>query len=174
MLRDAQVDFLIGIDFLRRFDCELSFKDNLLRMEVRGKRYRVPLASNPDYMDVHFASSSSSSCDGNKMDSMEYGDNSGDSYDENSEYGQDISSSTSKSSSSSSSSYNVNVNSNKRDKESSSSFKNDDDTGRFGLSMRPTKAKTASDSYKKDDHKDMQDDGDFESPAYPGISMEGV
>lgn len=45
ILREASVDFLIGMDFLRRFRCEVSFNDNILRLQVKGRRFRVPLVT---------------------------------------------------------------------------------------------------------------------------------
>ena len=43
ILRDSRVDFLIGLDFLKRFNCEVSFKENALRLIVRNKTYKIPL-----------------------------------------------------------------------------------------------------------------------------------
>ena len=45
ILRDSRVDFLIGLDFLKRFNCEVSFKDRALRLQVRHKFYKIPLLS---------------------------------------------------------------------------------------------------------------------------------
>ena len=45
ILRDSRVDFLIGLDFLKRFNCEVSFKDRALRLQVRHKYYKIPLIS---------------------------------------------------------------------------------------------------------------------------------
>lgn len=45
ILRDSRVDFLIGLDFLKRFNCEVSFKDNALKLQVRNKTYKIPLMS---------------------------------------------------------------------------------------------------------------------------------
>jgi hypothetical protein len=33
------------MDFLRRFRCEVSFNDNILRLQVKGRRFRVPLVT---------------------------------------------------------------------------------------------------------------------------------
>ena len=49
ILRDSRVDFLIGLDFLKRFNCEVSFKDRALRLQVRHKFYEIPLIS--DFYD---------------------------------------------------------------------------------------------------------------------------
>jgi len=43
VLRESRVDFLIGLDFLRRFECEVSLKENIVKLTVRGKVYKVPL-----------------------------------------------------------------------------------------------------------------------------------
>ena len=43
ILRDSRVDFLIGLDFLKRFNCEVSFKDNALKLQVNNKMYKIPL-----------------------------------------------------------------------------------------------------------------------------------
>jgi hypothetical protein len=40
-----QVDFLIGLDFLKRFNCEISLKDRVLRVFVNSKRVCLPFFS---------------------------------------------------------------------------------------------------------------------------------
>ena len=45
ILREARVDFLIGMDFLKRFKCDVSFNDHCLRLRVKDKRFKVPLVS---------------------------------------------------------------------------------------------------------------------------------
>lgn len=43
VLQDSPVDFLIGLDFLRRFKADISIKDNTLRLQVNGNSLRIPL-----------------------------------------------------------------------------------------------------------------------------------
>ena len=43
VLREAQVDFLIGLDLLKRFKTEVNLKEHVLKLQVRDRIYRVPL-----------------------------------------------------------------------------------------------------------------------------------
>lgn len=45
ILRHSRCDFLIGLDILERFKCEISLKDKLLKFNVRGDEVRIPLTS---------------------------------------------------------------------------------------------------------------------------------
>jgi hypothetical protein len=45
VLRDSHVDFLIGLDFLKRFEGEVSLKDNVLRLRAKDKFIRIPFFS---------------------------------------------------------------------------------------------------------------------------------
>jgi len=49
ILNNAGVDFLIGLDFLKRFRCEINMKDNNLILQVRDKRIRVPFGKSSRY-----------------------------------------------------------------------------------------------------------------------------
>lgn len=53
ILREARVDFLIGMDFLKRFRCDVSFNDNVLRLQVREKRFRVPFVASNACNSIH-------------------------------------------------------------------------------------------------------------------------
>jgi Aspartyl protease len=44
-MSDTPVDFLIGMDFLKRFKCEVSFRDSVLKLQVRNQHVRVPLVA---------------------------------------------------------------------------------------------------------------------------------
>ena len=68
ILRDSRVDFLIGLDFLKRFNCEVSFKDRALRLQVRDKFYKIPLISDFYNENQHLEIPAS------KMDFNEYND----------------------------------------------------------------------------------------------------
>lgn len=41
VLKDSSADFLIGLDFLRRFQGEISMRENVIRLRVRDKNVRV-------------------------------------------------------------------------------------------------------------------------------------
>jgi hypothetical protein len=45
ILRDSPVDFLIGMDFLRRFQSDLCLSEGVLKLRVRDRPIRVPLVS---------------------------------------------------------------------------------------------------------------------------------
>lgn len=158
ILREAQVDFLIGIDFLRRFDCELSFKDNMLRMEVRGKRFRVPLANNPDFLDVQSGMGSS------WKDNMNEGDVS---------YSEDESYTTSDSEMSYSTDYGKHGGASKTTSTLPLSKDNLSSTS-SSSSSSSSLASSSHTSYSSERNNKEQDEGDFDSPSYAGISMEGV
>lgn len=42
VLRESSVDFLIGMDFLRRFKCDLCLTEGVLKLKVRDRAIRVP------------------------------------------------------------------------------------------------------------------------------------
>lgn len=52
VLRNSRCDLLIGLDILKRFQCEISFKERVLRLHVRGDEVHIPLLSN-DYEEEH-------------------------------------------------------------------------------------------------------------------------
>lgn len=41
----SRCDFIIGLDVLRRFQCDLSLRDRVLKLHVRGNEVRIPLLS---------------------------------------------------------------------------------------------------------------------------------
>ncbi len=43
VLHESRVDFLIGLDFLKRFKCEISMKNNMLTLIARKRVFKVPL-----------------------------------------------------------------------------------------------------------------------------------
>jgi hypothetical protein len=45
ILKNAPVDFLIGLDFLKRFDGEIKLKDNVLKLKVKSKPVYIPLSN---------------------------------------------------------------------------------------------------------------------------------
>lgn len=45
ILRNSRCDFLIGLDVLERFKSEISLKDKVLKLNVRGDEVRIPLSS---------------------------------------------------------------------------------------------------------------------------------
>lgn len=45
ILRHSRCDFLIGLDVLRRFNSEISLKDRILKLNVRGEEVRIPIVS---------------------------------------------------------------------------------------------------------------------------------
>lgn len=45
ILRNSRCDFLIGLDILRRFKCEISFRERFIRLEAKKNIIRVPLLS---------------------------------------------------------------------------------------------------------------------------------
>lgn len=45
VLSDSSVDFLIGMDFLRRFKCDLCLTEGIMKLRVREKYIRIPLLS---------------------------------------------------------------------------------------------------------------------------------
>ena len=61
VLRDARVDFLIGLDLLKRFNTEVNLKDHVLKLQVRERWYKVPLLNKNSDLEVPSASSSASS-----------------------------------------------------------------------------------------------------------------
>ena len=46
ILRNSRCDFLIGLDILRRFKCEISFGEKFIKLQVKRNIIRVPLVSN--------------------------------------------------------------------------------------------------------------------------------
>jgi len=67
VLRDSPVDFLIGLDFLKRFEGEVSLKDNVLRLNVKGKFLRIPFFSESVSMYNRPVDQSSTSHVGNML-----------------------------------------------------------------------------------------------------------
>ena len=49
VLHNSRCDLLIGLDILRRFKCELSFREKFLKLQVKRDIIRVPLLSNDAY-----------------------------------------------------------------------------------------------------------------------------
>jgi len=45
VLNGAHFDFVIGLDFLTRFRCEVSVRDHILRLQARGRAIRIPFIS---------------------------------------------------------------------------------------------------------------------------------
>lgn len=45
ILRNSRCDFLIGLDILRRFKCEISFNEKFIKLQVKRNVIRVPLVS---------------------------------------------------------------------------------------------------------------------------------
>ena len=43
VLRDSNVDFLIGLDFLRRFKGNICLKENVLKLQIKENIVRIPL-----------------------------------------------------------------------------------------------------------------------------------
>lgn len=85
ILNNAGVDFLIGLDFLKRFRCEINMKENTLILQVRDKRIRVPFGNSYRYTnhddeakiissDVEESTSSVSSYDNDKINKRTYSD----------------------------------------------------------------------------------------------------
>lgn len=46
VMRNSRCDLLLGLDVLRRFDCEVSLKTRRLRLFVRGEKVSVPFMKN--------------------------------------------------------------------------------------------------------------------------------
>jgi hypothetical protein len=55
VLRESRFDLIIGLDFIRRFQCDIILEEGLLRLKVRGKTVRIPFIKGD----------SSIRCDGN-------------------------------------------------------------------------------------------------------------
>lgn len=47
ILSQSRCDFLIGLDVLKRFKCEISLRERLLRLHVRNEEVRISLSSAP-------------------------------------------------------------------------------------------------------------------------------
>ena len=52
VLREARVDFLIGLDLLKRFKSEVNLKDHVLKLQVRDRQYKVPLLNKNRDLEV--------------------------------------------------------------------------------------------------------------------------
>ena len=78
ILRDSRVDFLIGLDFLKRFNCEVSFKDNALKLQVRNKMYKIPLMNDcyreSDHLSVPHSKLGDEHYDDDENDYLRYDD----------------------------------------------------------------------------------------------------
>jgi hypothetical protein len=46
ILRDSRVDLIIGLDFLKRFKCDVIIDEGILRLRVRDKVIRLPFMKN--------------------------------------------------------------------------------------------------------------------------------
>jgi hypothetical protein len=46
ILRESRVDLILGLDFLRRFKCEINLDEKLLKLKVRGRTVRLSFISN--------------------------------------------------------------------------------------------------------------------------------
>jgi hypothetical protein len=55
ILKNSRVDFIIGLDFLRKHKCELSIMDNSLRIHVQNRNFRIPFVH--DYYDEQLSHS---------------------------------------------------------------------------------------------------------------------
>lgn len=42
ILKRSRVDFIIGLDFLRKHKCELNIQDNSIRIHVQNRSFRIP------------------------------------------------------------------------------------------------------------------------------------
>jgi hypothetical protein len=47
ILSSSRCDFLIGLDILKRFKCDISLREKILRMHVRSEEVRISLSSRP-------------------------------------------------------------------------------------------------------------------------------
>eukprot|EP00600_Ochromonadales_sp_CCMP1393_P000140 CAMPEP_0174983760 /NCGR_PEP_ID=MMETSP0004_2-20121128/17335_1 /TAXON_ID=420556 /ORGANISM="Ochromonas sp., Strain CCMP1393" /LENGTH=213 /DNA_ID=CAMNT_0016236073 /DNA_START=164 /DNA_END=805 /DNA_ORIENTATION=+ len=45
ILRSTRCDFLLGLDILKRFKCEINIADRVLKLSVRGNEIRIPMVS---------------------------------------------------------------------------------------------------------------------------------
>lgn len=45
VLRQSKCDFILGLDVLQKHNCDISFKNNRLRMTVKNKTVKIPLLS---------------------------------------------------------------------------------------------------------------------------------
>lgn len=52
ILREARVDFLIGLDLLQRFKTEVNLKDHVLKLQVRDRVYKVQLLNKNSDIEV--------------------------------------------------------------------------------------------------------------------------
>ena len=52
VLREARVDFLIGLDLLKRFRSEVNLRDHVLKLQVRDRQYKVPLLNKNQDLEV--------------------------------------------------------------------------------------------------------------------------
>ena len=56
VLKDSNIDFLIGLDFLKRFRCEINLDENVLKLQIQNKHIRIPFyTEQPSYTssDAH-------------------------------------------------------------------------------------------------------------------------
>lgn len=60
ILRSSRCDFLIGLDILKRFKCDISLREKHLRFHLRGEEVRIPLlSSSTDHQEVNILPTSS-------------------------------------------------------------------------------------------------------------------
>jgi hypothetical protein len=46
ILKNSRCDFLIGLDILRRFNCDISVGERILKLSVKGNKIRIPFVGN--------------------------------------------------------------------------------------------------------------------------------
>ena len=44
----TRMDFIIGLDFLRKFRCDINIRDNILRLHAKGRSFRIPFITNSE------------------------------------------------------------------------------------------------------------------------------
>jgi hypothetical protein len=49
ILRDSGVDLLIGLDFLKRFQCEVSLKENVLKLTLKNRVLKIPFEKEKNF-----------------------------------------------------------------------------------------------------------------------------
>ena len=52
VLDKSGIDFLIGLDFLRKFHAEVNLKDNVLRLQVQNRNIRIPFVLDSSGIDA--------------------------------------------------------------------------------------------------------------------------
>lgn len=54
ILRSSRCDFLIGLDILRRFQCDISLGQKTIKLKVRNNTIRLPLLTNQNIISSNF------------------------------------------------------------------------------------------------------------------------